>query len=170
MNATEALLEAWNRQARIIDNLASLMTPELLVAKPSEDGWTLAFHFAHMHSTRRGWHLNAAGLEEPVGASLYTVTGSGETWDDYAPSDDISEIRSKLAESAKLVHDWTAEQIEAGTQQAGNYDHPVLYLQHMLWHEGWHAGLIILAMRLAGHEVPEPQECELIWDQWRLPD
>jgi uncharacterized damage-inducible protein DinB len=67
------------------------------------------------------------------------------------------------------VRDWVAEKIGAGSQKCGNYDHPVHYLQHMVWHEGWHAGLIVLALRLAGHEPSEETESALVWNQWRLP-
>lgn len=165
MTPIEALLESWTRQCQIIDNLTTAITPELLDAKPDPEGWTLAFHLAHLHSTRRYWHMNAAGLEQPVGASLYTVTD-----DDWIPSKDLNEIRERLAESGALVRSWVAGQIESGAQQTGNYDHPVLYLQHMMWHEGWHAGLIVLALRLAGHEPTEEWECANIWDLWRLPD
>jgi hypothetical protein len=31
-----------------------------------------------------------------------------------------------------------------------HYDHPILLLQHMLWHEGYHHGQIKLALKLAG--------------------
>ncbi|MCW5937501.1 MAG: DinB family protein [Fimbriimonadaceae bacterium] len=165
MTPTEALLESWTRQSKILANITTLLTPELLEAKPSEDGWTVAFHLAHLHSTRRYWHMNAAGLEKPYGPSLYTVTG-----DEWIPSHDLDEIRERLAESEGLVHDWVATKIMEGAQQVGNYDHPVLYLQHMIWHEGWHCGLIFLALRLAGHEPTEEWECENVWDLWRLPD
>lgn len=164
MNPTEALLDSWDRQCRVIDNLAGLMTPELLQAKPDPDGWTVAYHLAHLHSTRRFWHMMAAGLEEPVGPSLYTQEG-----EEIIPSHDLAEIRARLAESGELVRSWTEQRIADGSQQCGNYDHPVLYLQHMMWHEGWHAGLIMLALRLAGHEPNEDTECALIWDVWRLP-
>jgi len=166
MTPTEALLESWNRQCKIVENLVGILTPELLTAKPSEDGWTVAFHLAHLHGTRRYWHMNAAGLEAPVGPSLYTFKDD----EDPVPSMDLQEIRRRLQESGALVHDWVAEQIEAGSQKVGNYDHPVFYLQHMLWHEGWHTSLLMLALRLAGHEPTDEWECQNIWDLWRLPD
>lgn len=166
MTPTEALLESWVRQCRIIDNLASAVTPELLDAKPDPDGWTLGFHLCHLHSVRRYWHMNAAGLEAPVGPSLFTVV-SDEEW---VPSSDPAAIRARLAESAELVRSWVADRLADGSQSVGNYDHPVLYLQHMVWHEGWHAGLIVLGLRLAGHEPTEEWECANIWDLWRLPD
>lgn len=164
---TEALLDSWTRQCKIIDNIVGILTPELLEAKPSEDGWTIAFHLAHMHGVRRFWHKNASGAEAPVGASLYTATG--ETWADFIPNTDLKEIRERLKESETLVLDWTAGAIESGQQQSGNYDHPIYYLQHMIWHEGWHVGLIMLALRRAGAEQPEEWEDKNVWDLWRLP-
>jgi uncharacterized damage-inducible protein DinB len=166
MTPVEALLDSWTRQSKILSNLTGILTPELLNAKPSEDGWTVAFHLAHLHGTRRYWHMNAAGLEQAVGPSLYTFK-EGE---DPVPSLDLDEIRARLRESEALVRAWVAEKIESGEQQVGNYDHPVLYLQHMVWHEGWHVALIMLALRLAGHEPTEEWECENIWDLWRRPD
>ena len=166
MTAIDALLESWTRQSQMLDNLTGALTPELLLAKPSEDGWTIAFHLAHLHGTRRYWHMKASGLDEPVGPSLYTFNGD----EDPVPSLDLSEIRTRLSESAVLVRTWVAEQIESDAQQVGNYDHPVFYLQHMMWHEGWHFALIVLAMRLAGHEPTEEWECANVWDLWRLPD
>lgn len=165
MTVTEALLDSWDRQCRMLDNLLGILTPDLLEAKPSDDGWTVAFHLAHIHGTRRYWQMHATGSESAVGPSLYTVQG-----DDYIPSHDLEAIRARLSESGALVRSWVAEQIELGSQQVGNYDHPVMYLQHMIWHEGWHYGLLMLALRLAGHEPSEEWECAHIWDLWRLPD
>lgn len=47
------------------------------------------------------------------------------------------------------------------------YDNPVLLLQHMIWHDGWHVGLIFLALRLNGQEPPEEWEEPNVWGQWR---
>ncbi|MBL8065071.1 MAG: DinB family protein [Chthonomonadaceae bacterium] len=165
MDVTGALLDSWTRQGKIVANLIDILTPELLNAKPSDDGWTIAFHLAHLHSVRRYWHMNAAGLSEPVGASLYTIEG-----EDWIPSHDLNVIKTRLQESQTLVAKFVSEKIAESAQQVGNYDHPVFYLQHMVWHEGWHVGLVMLALRLAGHEQTEEWECANIWDLWRLPD
>jgi hypothetical protein len=110
--------------------------------------------------------MKATGLEAPVGPSLYTFKDE----EDPVPSKDLGEIRARLAESEELVRTWVSEGLETGVQKVGHYDHPVLYLQHMVWHEGWHFALIMLALRLAGHEPSEEWECENVWDLWRLPD
>ena len=34
-----------------------------------------------------------------------------------------------------------------------HYDHPILLLQHMLWHEGYHHGQMKLALKLAGRPI-----------------
>lgn len=169
MTAQEALLDSWTRQCRALESLLTLMTQELLAAKPSPDGWDIAYHLAHLHGTRRYWHMNANGLDSPVGETLYLNTD--RDWSEWTGSTDLAAIRARLKESENLVNSFVAGAVDSGTtERAGNYDHPVLYLQHMLWHEGWHFALIMLAMRLAGHEPAEEWENANIWDVWRQPD
>lgn len=161
MTQTEALLASWDRQCRALGNLMGRLDEGLLQAKPSDDGWTIAFHLCHLHSTRRFWHMKAEGLEAPVGNPLFTVTE-----DEWIPSADLDQIRARLGESQGLVRDWVAGKL-ASNEPIQQYDHPVLYLQHMIWHEGWHCALIMLALRLAGQEPPEEWEDANIWQLWR---
>jgi hypothetical protein len=42
-----------------------------------------------------------------------------------------------LNDSAKAVRDAVKSRIEAGREMQLHYDHPVLLLQHMIWHEGY---------------------------------
>lgn len=84
------------------------------------------------------------------------------------PIDDLGAIKSELDRSAKAVRDAVAEGIEAGGAPAGGYDHPVIFLQHMVWHEGWHVGLLMLGLRVAGQEPPEEWEEPNVWGQWRV--
>ncbi len=37
----------------------------------------------------------------------------------------------------------------------------------MVWHEGWHAGIILLALRLNGREPAEQWEETNLWGIWR---
>ncbi len=164
MTTQEAVLDSWDRACKALDNLIGRLTPEFLELKPSADGWTIAFHLAHLHSTRRFWHMKAAELDAPVGRSLYDVSH-----EEPIPSSDLNEIRERLNESAALVRNWVCEKLDEGAQQVGHYDHPALFLQHMIWHEGWHFALIMLALRIGGHEPPEEWEEMNVWDLWRLP-
>jgi hypothetical protein len=47
-----------------------------------------------------------------------------------------------------------------------HYDHPVLLLQHMIWHEGYHHGQIKLALKLAGRPVMDNEAGPITWDVW----
>jgi hypothetical protein len=48
-----------------------------------------------------------------------------------------------------------------------HYDHPILFLQHMLWHEGYHHGQIKLALKLARRAMTDDEAGPLTWDVWR---
>jgi uncharacterized damage-inducible protein DinB len=136
------------------------MDEDLLQAKPSEDGWTLAFHLCHIHETRAYWLKHTSGAD-PKLADLYHQEG-----EDWIPSNDLAHIRQQLKASERAVSDWLANSL-GNEGAAGPYDHPVFYLQHMMWHEGWHAGLLMLGLRLAGHEPSEEWEDPNLWGNWR---
>ena len=71
-----------------------------------------------------------------------------------------------LNESAKAVCDVLKSKIETGQPMVRHYDHPILFLQHMLWHEGYHHGQIKLALKLAGHAISDEQAGRVTWDLW----
>jgi methionine salvage enolase-phosphatase E1 len=56
-----------------------------------------------------------------------------------------------LNTSARAVRDAVKGKLEAGQEMDLHYDHPVLLLQPMIWHEGYHHGQIKLALKLAGY-------------------
>jgi uncharacterized damage-inducible protein DinB len=47
-----------------------------------------------------------------------------------------------------------------------HYDHPILLLQHMLWHEGYHHGQMKLALKLAGRPLADEDAGPLTWGVW----
>jgi hypothetical protein len=96
-------------------------------------------------------------------ATLYAEVSE----DNYVPSDDLALIRQRLKESAASIRQAMADLIPDG-KQAGPYDHPLFYLQHMIWHEGWHVGAIVHAFRANGQELPEEWEEPNIWGLWRV--
>jgi hypothetical protein len=61
-----------------------------------------------------------------------------------------------LNDSAKAVRDavknrWKRPRLNL------HYDHPILRLQHMLWHEGYHHGQIKLALKITGRPLSDEQ-------------
>lgn len=47
-----------------------------------------------------------------------------------------------------------------------HYDHPILFLQHMLWHEAYHHGQIKLALKLAGRPISDDVAGPISWGVW----
>jgi hypothetical protein len=43
-------------------------------------------------------------------------------------------------------------------------DHPILLLQHMLWHEGYHHGQIRLALKVTGRPIADEHGGPVTWD------
>ncbi len=66
---------------------------------------------------------------------------------------DRERMAQRLNNSAKAVRQAVKKRVEAGREMELHYDHPILLLQHMIWHEGYHHGQIKLALKLAGHPI-----------------
>src|SRR5688500_2960204 len=85
--AITALLESWDRQADIIDRLASVVDDDLLLAKPSADGWTIGFHLCHIHEARYWW-LRQVSKEHVEGLGDLFTSQEGDE-DDWVPTVDL---------------------------------------------------------------------------------
>lgn len=158
----EMLMESWDKQAQIMTNLASLVTEENKGLKPSDDGMDLEMQLAHVHSTRRYWLSQFSPEHLEMSSPVREWTGDG--WKMIA---DLEEVKKQLALSAKQVSAAVSDHLKPGAEPGGQYENPVMYLQHMVWHEGWHAGLIMLGLRLGGLEPAEEWEDPKIWQLWR---
>ncbi len=161
MDLTQALLDSWDRQTNIVNNLASLVNAENRKFLPSANGFPLDGQLAHIHEVRYWWLKDVApDLAETIGDSYQS--------DNKTPLADLDQLRTVLRTSQEAVREAVARGLDKGVDQKyGSYDHPILFLQHMIWHEGWHVGLMMLALRLNGQE-PQPEWEEAnIWGQWR---
>jgi uncharacterized damage-inducible protein DinB len=75
-------------------------------------------------------------------------------------------IAQMLNESAKAVRQVVQDRIESGRQMTVHYDHPIVFLQHMIWHEGYHHGQIKLALKLAGTPISDEKAGPVTWSVW----
>ena len=163
MELKEQLLDSWDRQCRIVDAVASLIDEDNRHVKPSEDGWPLDRQLAHMHGVRRFFLSQVAPAH---GAGLASASAD----DQGTPMADLDAIKACLKASGQAVRDAVAAGLETGGPMASAnivYDNPVVLLQHMVWHDGWHVGLIFLALRLNGQDPPEEWEEPNVWGLWR---
>ena len=79
---------------------------------------------------------------------------------------DPGRIAQMLNESAKVVRDAVKGRLETGREMKLHYDHPVLFLQHMVWHEGYHHGQIKLALKAVGRPFEDEEIGRVTWDVW----
>ena len=75
-------------------------------------------------------------------------------------------IAQMLANSSAAVRDAVRGRLETGRPMELHYDHPILMLQHLIWHEGYHHGQIKLTLKLAGIPLSNKEAGPLTWRVW----
>ncbi len=151
----DALLESWERNNTILLNLLRALPEDGLEARAMEGSPSVAQLFTHIHSVRLVFVFeDAPEFARPM---------PKEEW---AAERDPSRIAQMLNESARAVRDAVKSRVEAGRDMNLHYDHPILLLQHMLWHEGYHHGQIKLALKVAGRPMTNEVAGPLTWRVW----
>jgi len=56
--------------------------------------------------------------------------------------------------------------VTSGREMDRHYDHPILMLQHLIWHEGYHHGQIKLTLKLAGRPIADDEAGPGTWATW----
>jgi uncharacterized damage-inducible protein DinB len=151
----EALLDSWDRNNTILVNLLRLLPKGGLEARAMEGSPSIAELFTHIHYVRLVFVLEDA--------PEFARDMPKEEW---AAERDPDRITQVLNDSAKAVRDAVRGRVEAGRDMDLHYDHPILLLQHMLWHEGYHHGQIKLALKLAGRPLADEAAGPVTWDVW----
>ena len=148
-------LDSWDRNNTILLNLLRALPEDGLEAKALEGSHSIAEMFAHIHFVR------LAFVSED--APEFARNLPEEEW---VVERDSGRIAQMLHDSAKAVRDAVKSRVEAGREMNLHYDHPVLLIQHMLWHEGYHHGQIKLALKLAGLPIANEQAGPVTWRVW----
>ena len=78
----------------------------------------------------------------------------------------IDDPRYNTEEKRWAVRDTVKSRVEAGQDMKVHYDHPILLLQHMIWHEGYHHGQIKLALKVAGRPITDTEAGRVTWGVW----
>ena len=151
----EALLDSWDRNNTILRNLLRAIPEGGLEVRAMEDSPSVAELFTHIHYVRLVFVFEDA----PECARKLP----GEEW---VVERDRGHIAQMLNESAKAVRDAVKSRVEARLDMNLHYDHPVLLLQHMVWHEGYHHGQMKLALKVAGRPMTDEEAGPVTWDVW----
>jgi uncharacterized damage-inducible protein DinB len=154
-NLLEALLDSWDRNNTILVNLLRALPEGSLQVRPMEGSPSVAQLFTHIHYVR----LVFVSEDAPEFARDLPE-------EEWAVEPDPVRMAEMLHDSARAVRDAVKSRVEAGREMNLHYDHPILLLQHMLWHEGYHHGQIKLALKLAGRPITNKQAGPITWGIW----
>jgi uncharacterized damage-inducible protein DinB len=149
-----ALLDSWDLNNTILINLLRALPNETLALRPMESSPSVGELFSHIHYVRLVFvSEDAPEFARPVPEECVEVP-------------DRERMIEMLNESAKAVREAVQGRLQAGRQMDTHYDHPVLMLQHMIWHEGYHHGQIKLTLKLAGQPLANKEIGPLTWGIW----
>ncbi len=154
-NLLGALLDSWNRNNTILVNLLRALPAGGLEARATEGSPSVAQLFTHIHYVR----LVFVSEDAPEFAAELPE-------EEWAAEQDPDRIAQLLNDSAKVVHNAVKRKIESGAEMDLHYDHPLLLLQHMIWHEGYHHGQIKLALKIAGCPLDNKEIGPVTWRVW----
>ncbi len=154
-NLLADLLDSWDRNNKILLGLLSVLPEGGLDARATEGGPTVAQLFTHVH------YVRLVFVEED--APEFATKLPEKEW---AEERDPKLIAQMLEESARVVRDAVRNRVETGRAMNLHYDHPILFLQHMIWHEGYHHGQIKLALKLAGRAIDDEAAGPVTWSVW----
>ncbi len=151
----EALLDSWDRNNTILVNLLRALPEGGLEARAMEGSPSISELFTHIHYVRLVFVFEDA----PEFAKSLPEK-------EWAVERDPGRIARMLNESAMTVRDAVKSRVEAGRDMDLHYDHPILLLQHMLWHEGYHHGQMKLALKLSDRQMSDKEAGPITWRVW----
>jgi len=154
-NLLEALLDSWDRNNTILVNLLHAIPEGGLEIRATQDSPTIAELFAHIH------YVRLVFVEEDAPEFAKQVPK-----DEWVHERDRDRVAQMLNDSARTLREAVQNRLEAGREMDLHYDHPILILQHMIWHEGYHHGQIKLALKLAGRALENEVAGPISWRVW----
>ncbi|HEY2911972.1 MAG TPA: DinB family protein [Candidatus Angelobacter sp.] len=151
----EALLDSWDRNNTILINLLRAIPKAALDVRAMQGSPSVAELFGHIH------YVRLVFVSED--AHELAVDMPAQEW---MAEPDPERMAQLLQNSAKAVRDAVKSRIEEGRDMDLHYDHPILLLQHMIWHESYHHGQIKLVLKLSGHPMSNEEAGPITWRVW----
>ena len=159
-NLLDFLLDSWDRNNKILLNLLHVIPESAMDLRPMESSPSIAQLFAHMH------YVRLVFVHEDAPEFVRDRPERDLPEQEWAAECDRGRMAQMLNDSARAVRDAVKSRVEAGREMNLHYDHPILLLQHMIWHEGYHHGQIKLTLKLAGRPLTNQEAGPLTWRVW----
>ena len=149
------LLDSWERNNRIVVSLLRAVPEGGFEARAMPGSKSVMEMFTHM------LYVRLIFIEED--APDLAVEPEPRKW---LRETDPALITAGLESSGRKVRDVVEDRVRSGRAMQRHYDHPLLFLQHMIWHEGYHHGQIKLALKMSGYELDDEALGPLTWGVW----
>ena len=159
-NLLETLLDSWDRNNTILLNLLRAIPESAMDIKAMDSSPSIAQVFTHIH------YVRLVFVSEDAPEFIGDLPERKVPDDEWAAERDRSRMAQMLNGSAQAVRDAVKSRVEAGQEMNLHYDHPILLLQHMIWHEGYHHGQIKLTLKLADRPLTNKKAGPLTWRVW----
>lgn len=151
----DAVLDSWRRNNVILVNLLRALPEGAMDLRAVAGSWTVHELFMHMHFCRLLFvRENAPEFAAPL--------PEGE----WRSERDRDRVAAMLDHSAQVLGDAVRGRVVSGQPMDRDYDHPVLLMQHFVWHEGYHHGQIKLALKADGRPFDDEEIGRVTWDVW----
>jgi len=151
----DAILDSWDRNNTILINLLRLVPAELMDVRGTATSHTLGELFTHMHYCRLVFVFEDAPEIVPI-----------EPKGEWSVERDRDRLVQKLTESCAAVREAVRTRVASQRAMDRHYDHPILMLQHFIWHEGYHHGQIKLVLKQNGQAIDDEVGGDVTWDVW----
>jgi uncharacterized damage-inducible protein DinB len=151
----DQVLDAWDRNNTILVNLLHAVPAGGLDIRATPSSPSVGQMFMHMH------YVRLVFVHED--APEFAVDVPKREW---LAERDVERMAQMLNDSAAVVRAAVQGKLASGRAMDRHYDHPILLMQHMVWHEGYHHGQIKLALKLAGYPFDDEEIGQLTWDVW----
>ena len=151
----EALLDSWDRNNTITINLLRAVPADAMDLKPGPTSPSIAQLFTHMHYVRLVFVFEDA-----------PEFARGVPKEEWAVERDRERLVTLLNDSAEAVREAVNNRIQTDREMLVHYDHPLLMLQHLIWHEGYHHGQIKLALKIVGRPFDDDEIGPGTWGVW----
>ena len=151
----DQVLDAWDRNNTILVNLLHAVPAGGLDIRATGSSPSVGQMFMHMH------YVRLVFVHED--APEFSVDVPRREW---LAERDVERMAQMLNDSAAVVRRAVAGKLASGRAMDRHYDHPILLMQHMVWHEGYHHGQIKLALKLAGYPFDDEEIGQVTWDVW----
>jgi uncharacterized damage-inducible protein DinB len=148
----DAILDSWDRNNTMLVNLLRALPAGGFEARAMEGSPSVAQTLSHIHFVR----LFFISEDAPEFAPEVPT----QPW---AEERDVDGLARKLNASAKAVREVVAGRLSSGKAMNVRYDHPILFLQHMMVHEGYHHGQIKLALKITGRPMSDEDAGRVTW-------